>query len=289
MAGTNNQSFLGSLAPSPLTEKEFIELSQFIEGNLGIKMPQSKTTMLQSRLQGRLKLLGMRSYAQYIDYVLHSKQGADEELVHMIDVVTTNKTDFFRENEHFEFMHSNVLPPIFENGNNLKIWSAGCSTGEEPYTMAIVIEEFLRKHNLRGKNYSITASDISTRVLKKAREAIYPSESISKVDMELKKRYFLRSKASSADLVRLKPEIRRKVSFKRLNFMDASFAMPHDFDIIFCRNVIIYFDKPTQETLIGKFCTHIKSGGFLFLGHSETIMGMNLPLKTLIPTVYCRI
>jgi chemotaxis protein methyltransferase CheR len=271
-----------------LTEQEFKVIASFIESHLGIKMPSTKMIMLQSRLQSRLKKLKMRSYADYIDYVFKSEKGAEEELVHMIDVVTTNKTEFFREHEHFDFLTNTALPEIIETTQNIKIWSAGCSTGEEPYTLTIVLEEFKRKNNLNNINYSILATDISTRVLAKARDGIYAMETVEKVPLEIKKRYFLRSKEREKDLVRLKPELRSKITFKRLNFMDESFPVPRDFDIIFCRNVIIYFDKKTQETLIGKFCQHLKPHRFLLLGHSETIMGMNLPLKTLAPTVYRR-
>jgi len=260
-----------------LTDKEFKVIADFVESHLGIKMPDGKKIMLQSRLKSRLKKLNMASFAEYINYVFHSAKGADEELVHMIDVITTNKTEFFRESDHFTYMTDTVLPEITAGSSQIKIWSAGCSTGEEPYTLAIVMEEFKRKANRSDLDYSILATDISTRVLEKARNAIYAMSSVENISLELKKRYFLRSKEAEKDLVRLRPEIRKKITFQRLNFMDEKFNVPNNFDIIFCRNVIIYFDKETQETLINKFCKHLKNNGFLFLGHSETIMGMDLP------------
>ncbi|SNB44791.1 protein-glutamate O-methyltransferase CheR [Geobacter sp. DSM 9736] len=270
-----------------LTRDDFSRLSEFIYKECGIKMPPAKKTMLEARLQKRLRVLGMPTFKKYCDY-LFSSEGMQQELVQMIDLVTTNKTDFFREPDHFDYLTNHVLPKWMEerggNGRRLMIWSAGCSTGEEPYTLAMVLEEFAE--NWPGFSYQLLATDISTRVLEKAKTAIYDEERVIPVPMPLKRKYLLRSKDRAAGLVRIVPELRSKVSFRRLNFMDSSFGIREHIDIIFCRNVIIYFDRPTQKNLLSRFIDQMHPGGYLFMGHSETLNGLDLPLLAVHPTVY---
>ncbi len=271
-----------------MTEKEFRRLSEFVHAEVGIKLPLSKKVMVEARLQKRLRTLGMPGYREYYDY-LFSPKGLDEELVHLIDVITTNTTEFFREPRHFEIMNQETLPAwraAHGSGRPFRLWSAGCSTGEEPYTLSIVLSEFgLRAPGFR---FRIMATDISTRVLTMAKNGVYPEERVAKMPIELKRRYFLRSKDRARKLVRLMPEVRQTVEFKRLNFMQP-FAFPEPMDTIFCRNVMIYFDRMTQEQLLKKFCTQLREGGFLFIGHSESLTGLDLPLRQHAPTVYRKI
>jgi chemotaxis protein methyltransferase CheR len=271
-----------------LSNGDFARLSRFIYDECGIKMPDVKRTMLEARLGKRLKSLGLHSFGEYCDY-LFSREGMEQELVIMIDLVTTNKTDFFREPVHFDHMMLKVLPEWASNRNNLserklKVWSAGCSTGEEPYTLAMVLNEFALE--CPGFDYSILATDISTRVLETAMRAVYEEDKVEPVPQTLKRKYLLRSKERGCGLVRIVPELRAKVRFRRLNFMDADFGIPDRFDIIFCRNVVIYFDRPTQERLLNKFSTHLAADGYIFMGHSETLNGLNVPLAMSHPTVY---
>jgi chemotaxis protein methyltransferase CheR len=265
--------------------ESFERLSTFVTKAYGIKLPLAKKSMLESRLNKRVKTLGLNSYKEFLDFIF-SDRGKEGELFHVIDLITTNKTDFFREAAHFHFLANEFLPGYCNAParNNLKVWSAGCSSGEEPYTIIMTLEEYKRKHP--EMSYSLIASDISTRVMQTAFNGIYEIEKIEPVPIELKRFYFLRSKSNPA-LVRVKPQFRKKIDFKRINFMDAGYGLPKaNYDIIFCRNVLIYFDKQNQERVINKFCSHLKPGGLLFLGHSESIIGMNLPLKQLKPTVY---
>lgn len=253
-------------------------------------MPAGKKVMLEARLQKRLRYLGMSTCSEYCNY-LFSPEGVENELMQMIDVVTTNKTDFFREPSHFEFLVKIVLPEIIVKpgagtGKKLMIWSAGCSTGEEPYTLAMVVSEFAQIHPGFDFDCSILATDISTKVLQKAVEAIYDAERVLPVPETLKKKYLLRSKDKSNGLVRIVPELRRMVRFRRLNFIEEDFGFREKMHVIFCRNVIIYFDKPTQERLINKFTRHLIPGGYVFMGHSETLHGMDVPLVQVIPTIY---
>lgn len=273
-----------------MSGKDFARLSEFIHNECGIKMPPAKKTMLEARLLKRLRKLGFRSFTEYCDYVF-SPEGAEHELVHMIDVVTTNKTDFFREPVHFEYLTRTALPELIRRAGagiskNLVIWSAGCSSGEEPYSLAIALSEFAGQYP--GFRFTVLATDISTRMLEKARTGIYEEERADPVPMQLKCKYFLRSKDRSKGLVRIVPELREMVKFRRLNFMDDDFGFREKLDIIFCRNVIIYFDRPTQEALINRFCRYLIPGGYVFMGHSETLHGLDVPLVQAAPTIYRR-
>ena len=276
-----------ALAPyqHSLSLKDFRKLASYIERNVGIKMPEQKLLMMQARLSSRLNVLEIADFSEYVEYVLSGKN--NEEVMHMIDVMTTNLTYFFRESAHFDYLSEKILPEfVSQKRKNLKVWSAGCSTGQEPYTISIVLKEFLRQQELYKFNFSILASDVSTRVLAVAEKAIYPLDSVSKLSMSIKKKYFLKSKDSKKELVRLKADVRNSVKFKHLNFIDKDYGLNDSFQIIFCRNVLIYFDKETQKKVLEKFMSYLEPGGFLFLGHSETIMNMNLPLRTVAPTVF---
>lgn len=251
-------------------------------------MPPAKKTMLEARLQKRLKALAIPSFEKYGDYVF-SPEGRASELVHLIDVVTTNKTDFFREPAHFEFLVKTAIPSILQARGDLsreplKIWSAGCSTGEEPYTLAMVLSEFAESRpDFRA---AITASDICTQVLQTAKTAIYPEDRTDPIPLNLKKKYLLRSREKTKALVRIAPRLRSLVSFRRINFMDDDFGIAEKMDIIFCRNVVIYFDKPTQLILMRKFHRQLRPGGYLFIGHSETLSGLDVDFKPVASTVY---
>jgi chemotaxis protein methyltransferase CheR len=187
-------------------------------------------------------------------------------------------------------LHSTVLPELLssERPNRfIKVWSAGCSSGEEPYTLAISLSEYMHEHP--GFDYSIFATDISSRILKNAVDAIYKENRIEMLPIQLKKRYLLKSKDRSNPTVRIIPDLRRRVTFQRLNFMDTHYNVPENMDIIFCRNVLIYFDRETQEKVINKLCTKLKPDGFFFLGHSESITNFDVPLKQLKPTIFRKI
>ena len=271
-----------------MNDAQFRRLVEFIYKVCGIKLNDSKKVMLESRLSKRLKALGMKSYKEYCEY-LFSQKGSDEELIHMIDMVTTNKTDFFREPAHFDFLRRKALPELIRThragtSSKLTAWSAGCSTGEEPYTLSMVLSDYAEIH--RGFEYLILATDISTRVLDVAKTGIYREEQVVPVPQDFRKRYLLRGKERQMGKVRIVPELREMIRFRRLNFMEGDFGMREPLDIVFCRNVIIYFDRPTQERLINRISSHMIPGGYLFMGHSETLNGMNVPLVSVAPTVY---
>ncbi len=279
---------LSEIYNAQLTDDEFNRLSQFIYTNYGIKMPPVKKIMLQSRLQKRLRVLQISNFKKYIEYVF-SPDG-QEEVIQMIDVVSTNKTDFFREPVHFEFLMNEALPAIVKPEQvrqQVKIWSAGCSSGEEPYTIAMVTNEYRQSHP--NFDFSILATDISTEVLQRGAQGIYKEERLEGIPINLIKSYFLRSKDRTKKLVRIVPELRQRLTFKRLNFMDTHYSVQDLFDVIFCRNALIYFDHETQERVINKLCLHLKPDGFFFLGHSESITNMKVPLKHIKPTIFKKI
>jgi chemotaxis protein methyltransferase CheR len=272
-----------------LSSRDYSRLCDLIYREAGIALNSEKKTMLEVRVKRRLKDLNLSSYSQYCDY-LFASQGQNDEIVHLIDVVTTNKTDFFREPGHFNFLVDKVLPQL-TNGNGggrpFLVWSAGCSTGEEPYTLSIVLSEYALAHP--GFRFRILATDISTQVLAKAELGVYTNEVVAPVQATLRMKYFLRSRDRASNRVRVSPELRRLVEFRRLNFMDADYGIAEKADAIFCRNVIIYFDRPTQQRILAKLCQHLLPGGYLFVGHAETLHDMSLPVAPVAPALYRRI
>lgn len=274
-----------------LSDKDFRLLSGFIEEEVGIKMPASKRSLLESRLGKRLRVLKMGSFSEYTSY-LFSPEGEAKELVHMIDLVTTNKTDFLRESPHFEFLLNTALTELARTlgagvVRPLMVWSAGSSTGEEPYTLAMVLSEFARMYPGLKYDFAILGTDISTRVLEIACRGIYPEDRVAPVPMELRQRYMLRSRDRSKGEVRMSRSIRSKVRFRRLNFMD-EFRFREPMDVIFCRNVTIYFSREVRDELFRKLCRFLVVGGYMCIGHSETLSGVDLPLEKIAPAVYRR-
>lgn len=281
-------SAYGLSRPATMSAKSFTRLSEFIHSQVGIKLPQGKKVMLEARLQKRLRVLSMKSYDNYVDF-LFTEQGLQSELRSLIDVVTTNTTEFFREPKHFEVLRHDILPDWVKNyggHRDLRLWSAGCSFGMEPYTLSMVMHEFAAQN--ASFAFNILATDISTRALQHASKGVYELDKIGNIPESYRKKYLLKSKDPAKALVRMGPELRNTIAFKRLNFME-EFSFKNPLDVIFCRNVIIYFDKPTQERLFQRFCKCLASGGHLFIGHSESLSGMNLPLTQVAPTVYRKV
>jgi chemotaxis protein methyltransferase CheR len=275
-----------SVHDESLSSTDFARLRGLIYNQSGIQLNADKKTMLELRIKRRLHSLHLDSYARYCEY-LFEPRGHQEELVHLIDVVTTNKTDFFREAGHFDFLTAKALPDLVArnvSGRPLLVWSAGCSTGEEPYTLAMVISEWGLAHP--GLRFRVLATDISTTVLKKAQMAVFTSEGVGPVPANLKRKYFMRSRDPGSKDVRVVPELRQLVEFRRLNFMDADYGLHERADAIFCRNVIIYFDRATQEAILQKLARNLAPRGYMFVGHAETLHDMDLPLAPIAPALY---
>ena len=249
-----------------------------------IKMPPNKRTMLEGRLRRRMRIFGHANLNDYCRF-LFEDGGLETETVHLIDVVTTNKTEFFREPSHFDFLEATGLPALAQGRRKpIRIWSAAASIGAEAYTLAMVLDDFLAYRSCF--DYTILATDICTDVLEKGVAGRYPEAMIEPVSMARRRQYLMQSKERSAGEVRIRPQLRSKVAFGRLNLMDETYPVDRDIDIIFCRNILIYFDKPTQAKVLSRLCDHLVPGGYLFLGHSESIVGLDLPIRQVANTVF---
>ncbi|ULQ58921.1 protein-glutamate O-methyltransferase CheR [Brucepastera parasyntrophica] len=269
-----------------MNPETFETFKKYIETNLGIKMPAAKKVMLETRLGRRLRALKIPSYEEYCDFVFSKEGYAGGEIQQLIDAVTTNETDFFREPQHYDFLTNRVLPElVIDRGiDEINVWSVAASTGQEAYTLAMVLSDFARtKHRF---NFQILGTDISSAVLEVAQTGIYTDRQTQKIPPFLKKAYCLRSRNKSDNTIRLKPEVRGKIMFRQLNLMDSSYPLKKKYHIIFCRNVFIYFDKPTQRKVLERIYEHMAPEGYLFMGHSENIADVNLPLKNVSSAVY---
>ena len=270
-----------------MPDSVFVKLSRIIYDEAGIKLGEHKKLMLASRLNKRLKALGIRKYSDYYDFISNSGDNRDE-LQRMIDVVSTNKTDFFREDAHFDFLVKETFPALKKlrrhgEDGEINIWSAGCSSGEEPYTIALLCAEYCG--GCKGR-FRVFATDISNRVLEMARQAVYPDSALECVPAALKKKYFMMGKGNKTGYHKIVPELRERVIIKRQNLINDDFKSMPKMDIIFCRNVVIYFDRETQVKLHKKLLDQIYPGGYFFIGHSETLLNANENVERIAPTIY---
>jgi chemotaxis protein methyltransferase CheR len=269
-----------------LSDRHFRTIAKLIEGQVGIKLPAGKRLMLEGRLHKRVRALNYVGLNEYVETLFEAGR-LEDELTHLIDAVTTNKTDFFREPSHFDFMRATAVPELLQNRGrgDLKVWSAACSTGMEAYTMAMVLDDMARTD--RRLKFRILGTDISTTVLRLAKTAIYTRDVLAPVPPDFVKRYFLFARDRDSDEVRVVPELRRRANFMRMNLMDASYPVDRDVDIIFCRNVLIYFEKETQRKVVEQLCSHLRPGGYLMVGHSESMVHSVVPgLKQIQPTIF---
>jgi len=269
----------------PLTAEQFEDFSTLIAGTLGIKMPASKRVMLQSRLQRRLRELEMETFAEYHERFFHDPAYQAAEIEHLLNLATTNKTDFFREPDHFEMLTRDTLPRWRSHpaSSVFRVWCAGCSTGEEAYTLAITL---LEQREQSPFEFSILATDVSTRVLHQAMTGIYREERIGPIAHGLRQKYLLRSRDPEAREVRMAPVVRERVRFGHLNFLAPEYGLREPMDAVFFRNVMIYFDRPTQQQVVTRICRHLRAGADLFTAHSESLQGLDLPLQSMGPAMY---
>lgn len=263
-----------------ITDGEFEKLTSYIKGKYGINLTQ-KRVLIEGRLTNMLREMGLTSFQQYMDVLFKDTSGG--ELTKLLNRITTNHSYFMRENEHFDYLKRQVLPYFEKNrpGRDLRIWSAGCSAGQEAYNIAMTIDEYFGL-NKGAWDTTIFASDISMKVLESAKNAIYPVDNLKDMPATWKTKYF---KDIGGGNVQVSEKIRKEVVFRPLNLMDP-FNFKKPFDLIFCRNVMIYFDGPTKENLISKFYQTTAPGGFLFIGHSEVINRDNTKYRYLQPAIY---
>ena len=271
---------------------DYTRIATLIGDEVGIKLPPAKRLMVEGRLRKRVRSLGLDSFAAYCAY-LFKHDGLAAERPFLIDAVTTNKTDFFREAEHFECLEQRLVPDLLalrkgERQPLLKIWSAASSTGAEAYTLAMVLADLAAQR--KDFRFSILGTDISTTVLAQGQRAIYPAEMISPVPQAKQSRYlmFARNPAGRSE-VRIVPELRRLVRFARLNLMDQTYPFDTDVDVILLRNVLIYFEKADQEKVILRLVGHLRPGGYLLLGHSESMIGTGITMRQIAPAVFQKV
>lgn len=274
-----------------ISDELFLKVGKMITERYGIKMPLEKKIMFQSRLQRRLHELNIDSFDEYAAK-LFNDDNEIAEINLLADFISTNKTEFFREIEHFRFLETYVFPECIKNRlsnqfTQLKLWSAGCSSGQEAYSIGIQLEEFMRTEKVRS-DYSILATDISGRMLRVAKQAVYPMSQVAEIPVELKHRYFLKSKNTKEPKVRVINEIREKVTVAHMNLMDGRYPFEMQFDVVFLRNTLIYFEPKVQFKVLTKVLDCLKTGGYLFIGHSESLINLNLPIQSVAPSVYIK-
>ena len=265
------------------TEKDFNTVKKLVAQQTGINLTDAKKDLVYGRLSKRIRTLGLSSFRDYIEYI---HQAHEDELVNFINAITTNLTSFFRENHHFEYLSNILLPQLIkvnEQSRKIRIWSAGCSTGEEPYSIAMTVLEHMEKH--KNWDIKILATDLDTNVIEKAKSGIYTEERITGLEKERNKRWFLKGKGSKQGYVKVSSELKDIITFRQLNLI-ASWPMQGTFDIIFCRNVVIYFDKPTQKVLFDRYANLLVDNGTLFIGHSETLFKVSSRFKAIGSTIY---
>jgi chemotaxis protein methyltransferase CheR len=264
-----------------MNDEEFNRIRELVKINTGISLGDNKRDLVVSRLSQRLRKLSLSSFSEYLQ--LLEQAGDSGELVNMVNRITTNKTDFFRENHHFKYLNEVILPEIAASGERrIRLWSAGCSSGQEPYTLAITLQEFFSGKT--GFDARILATDLDTNMLRMAAEGIYQAEQLAPVEPELVRKYF--NKLNDGHY-QVKPVLRGMLTFKKFNFItNPTYNIKIPLDVIFCRNVMIYFDAKEKAEVVRKFAAVLKPKGYLFVGHSESLMAAKDIFVNIGPTIY---
>jgi chemotaxis protein methyltransferase CheR len=273
-------------ATMEMTQKQFESICSLVRDQSGIKLKSGKEELVKARVGKRLRSLNMTSLGDYLSYL--GNGGSGEELSNLLDAISTNVTSFFREPDHFSYLRNTVLPRVVASAGGrgrLRIWSAGCSSGEEPYSIGIHLCEGIQ--NLDAWDARILATDLSLNMLERARQAVYDDQRLEGIPVQLRSRYFQRLLDGRQKSYRVCDRVRGLTHMARLNLM-GSWPMQGPFDAIFCRNVMIYFDKPTQSKLIGRFRDLLAPNGTLFLGHSESLTGNRDDFRHVRSTIYQR-
>ena len=262
-----------------LSEDQFNKICEIVYGACGINLKKGKEALVRARLMKRLRALKVAGVNEYLHYI--ESKGGSRELALFIDVMTTNKTSFFRESEHFSYLRDQILPEL--KGHRLRFWSAACSSGEEPYTLAMWLKEHMP--DIDSKDLLILATDISRRMLEKARMAVYPQTTLQNLPSPQFNKYFTKLNGQHADSFQVVSDVRKLIRLSWLNLLE-SWPMKGPFNVIFCRNVMIYFDRPTQQTLINRFWELLEPGGYLFVGHSEGLSAIKHNFQYMRPATY---
>lgn len=267
------------------TAQDFDFIRRLVLERTGIALSESKQELVYGRLAKRLRSLGLTRFSEYCKYVANH----DEELPEVVNAITTNLTSFFRESHHFDYLRDEVMPALLRvnaASRRIRIWSAGCSSGEEPYSIAMVVREMVPEN--QGWDVRILATDIDTNVLDRARSGFYPADRVTGVPESCRRRYLSKGTGDDAGRIRMRDDIRDMIAFRQLNLIE-EWPMRGPFDIIFCRNVVIYFDKTTQRLLFDRYANILVPGGHLFIGHSETLYKVSERFELIGRTIYRRV
>jgi chemotaxis protein methyltransferase CheR len=269
-----------------LTNEDYELFRRLVYAKSGINLGQSKQQLVRARLGKRVRQGGFASFRAYYDFVAKDATGA--ELQGLLDSISTNTTHLFREKRHFDFLHKLVKSWVDDRtwrkeNPVLRVWSAACSSGEEPHSLAMTVHDALRGTNVQAK---ILATDLSTKVLRRAKLGIYEAHKVGSVPRDYQSRYLHSTQYNGEPCLELAPEIKAMVTFCQFNLMTPTFPFQHGFQVVFCRNVMIYFDRQTQEGLVNRIARHIQRGGYLMIGHSESLNGVDHQLKYVEPTIY---
>lgn len=269
-----------------LTDKDFNFIKNLVANNTGIVLSDAKRSMVYSRLSRRLRSLSINDFSSYCDLL---KSNDEEEMVNFVNAITTNLTSFFREKHHFDYLANTLIPHWLKTRNDtrrIRIWSAGCSTGEEPYSIAITLRDHFP--NLEDWDVRILATDLDTNVVAKASSGVYAYERVEGLPKPMLRNWFRRGKNGQGDMVKVSAELQDLITFKQLNLLE-EWPFKGGFDLIFCRNVVIYFNKDTQRVLANRYADNLKSDGALFLGHSETLFKVSDRFSLIGNTIYDKV
>lgn len=276
-----------SIREFSFSRRDFDFLRRIANERTGIVVNDDKFDMFYARLSRRVRKLGLNDFSQYCKFIKNDKGG--EEVLELVNAITTNLTSFFRENHHFEYLRDTALPELKNENRNerkIRIWSAGCSTGEEPYSLAITLKENLPATG--GWDARILATDIDSNVLSQASKGVYALDRINGIPKPQLRRWFMKGQGKQAGTARLKPEVRSLIDFGQLNLME-KWTVDGPMDVIFCRNVVIYFDRASKTKLIDRYADNLKDGGYLFVGHSESLFKITERFQLIGNTIYQKV
>jgi chemotaxis protein methyltransferase CheR len=285
----NTTSIASPFEPPPLTDKDLAAIISLVYRKSGITLHEGKRALVTARLQKRLRATGTRTFGDYLKLVEHDRSG--DELVMLLDAIATNHTSFFRENEHFQMLKNKIVPEwLAAHGgpashDTFDVWSAACSSGEEPYTLSMSLLQAMPEK--AQSRFRILASDLSTKALKAAEAGVYRIEKVKDLPIEILRAYFEKGLGAQDGWARVQPQVRRPIEFRQINLLETG-TVGRTFAVIFCRNVMIYFDRSVQQRVVANLESQLKPGGYLFISHSESLNGISHGLRWVAPAVYQR-
>jgi len=267
-----------------ITDEQFNTIRALMSNQVGIVLQDQKKALVETRMNRRLRILGIKNYREYLEFLGNDRSG--RELILLIDAISTNVTHFFREKDHFDFIHEKTAQWIAEGRTRLRFWSAACSSGEEPYSLAMTLRSV---HGVDRADIRILASDISTHMLRNAVQGTYQENTVSTIPAELARRFVEKRQSADGVVYRVADSLKNMIVFRRLNLNNTPYAIQGIFDVVMCRNVMIYFDAELRSRIIGEVHRLLRPGGYLMVGHAETLIDEDVKFQFEKPAVYRRL